>query len=287
MKFQHTAARRRLVTRLYARIDPTEFQHTAARRRLEPQTAPQTSYEPVSTHSRPKAAGRDLPQALIYYRVSTHSRPKAAGTASLFYQPLLKGFNTQPPEGGWMMLRPFSADLFEFQHTAARRRLVALAPVAPCAADVSTHSRPKAAGLILTEEGNNEYCFNTQPPEGGWTVKTYRAIRHRSFNTQPPEGGWRTFWHATNCPKKFQHTAARRRLDRYQIDTIKTSMFQHTAARRRLGPKIEQSGSSVNVSTHSRPKAAGPLHWLELRGFTSFNTQPPEGGWFRANGNST
>ena len=33
------------------------------------------------------------------------------------------------------------------------------------------------------------------------------------------------------------------------------------------------------VSTHSRPKAAGPLHWLELRGFTSFNTQPPEGGW--------
>ena len=34
--------------------------------------------------------------------VSTHSRPKAAGatrTTKLF---ISKGFNTQPPEGGWL-----------------------------------------------------------------------------------------------------------------------------------------------------------------------------------------
>ena len=55
----------------------------------------------VSTHSRPKAAGSSVVRALSLGGVSTHSRPKAAGPASLFYQPLLKGFNTQPPEGGW------------------------------------------------------------------------------------------------------------------------------------------------------------------------------------------
>ena len=57
----------------------------------------------------------------------------------------ISGFNTQPPEGGW----PYSAlvgfDLVEFQHTAARRRLV----------------RVRLRARILSG-------FNTQPPEGGW-----------------------------------------------------------------------------------------------------------------------
>ena len=36
-----------------------------------------------------------------------------------------------------------------------------------------------------------EYGFNTQPPEGGWTLRG-RSPRGRGagFNTQPPEGGW-------------------------------------------------------------------------------------------------
>ena len=33
------------------------------------------------------------------------------------------------------------------------------------------------------------------------------------------------------------------------------------------------------VSTHSRPKAAGLHKLLDHRGFIGFNTQPPEGGW--------
>ena len=32
--------------------------------------------------------------------------------------------------------------------------------------------------------------FNTQPPEGGWTLNLKSAVRSTSFNTQPPEGGW-------------------------------------------------------------------------------------------------
>ena len=55
--------------------------------------------------------------------VSTHSRPKAAGF-----------------EGTFSMLK-----WDEFQHTAARRRLVVLVVLAK-SKSVSTHSRPKAAG---------------------------------------------------------------------------------------------------------------------------------------------
>ena len=33
--------------------------------------------------------------------------------------------------------------------------------------------------------------FNTQPPEGGWTMyQPFFGPLIRCFNTQPPEGGW-------------------------------------------------------------------------------------------------
>ena len=35
----------------------------------------------------------------------------------------------------------------------------------------------------------------------------------------------------------------------------------------------------AEVSTHSRPKAAGPYPLRRRHRQTSFNTQPPEGGW--------
>ena len=34
------------------------------------------------------------------------------------------------------------------------------------------------------------FCFNTQPPEGGWAHYATAAVMGESFNTQPPEGGW-------------------------------------------------------------------------------------------------
>ncbi len=36
------------------------------------------------------------------------------------------------------------------------------------------------------------------------------------------------------------------------------------------------------VSTHSRPKAAGMPFIIWINCCCSFNTQPPEGGWFKA-----
>ena len=55
---------------------------------------------------------------------------------------------------------------------------------------VSTHSRPKAAGLKSGLRIRPRLCFNTQPPEGGWlTSHVVQKFLH-GFNTQPPEGGW-------------------------------------------------------------------------------------------------
>ena len=80
------------------------------------------------------------------------------------------------------------------------------------------------------------------------------------------------------APERFQHTAARRRLQRYgvmgrqraQVSThsraeaaaqinpvhIARFLFQHTAARRRLHTDAENAYNFAEVSTHSRAEAA-------------------------------
>ena len=61
-----------------------------------------TFAQPVSTHSRLKAAGTEPGETVFKALVSTHSRLKAAGPA-VGHQPTgTSGFNTQPPEGGWV-----------------------------------------------------------------------------------------------------------------------------------------------------------------------------------------
>ena len=100
------------------------FPHTAARRRLVVASLLAGTVTAVSTHSRPKAAGKEQLEKLRLEQVSTHSRPKAAGLAlyspppycHLFqhtaarrrlglaikpFSPSSSRFNTQPPEGGW------------------------------------------------------------------------------------------------------------------------------------------------------------------------------------------
>ena len=80
------------------------FQHAAARRRLGPLYLDGIPEVDVSTRSRPKAAGK----------------AKKTETAEV------KGFNTQPPEGGWIQPMAFFIPFSTFQHAAARRRLVTI-----------------------------------------------------------------------------------------------------------------------------------------------------------------
>ena len=77
-KFQHTAARRRLLffgTRLFWKH---QFQHTAARRRLPEWLEEQNHSAYVSTHSRTEAAAKVKPHFELRSIVSTHSRTEAA-----------------------------------------------------------------------------------------------------------------------------------------------------------------------------------------------------------------
>ena len=226
---------------------------------------------PVSTHSRPKAAGpKGQWLILLIDRVSTHSRPKAAGeryeTAVIDFdgfntQPPEGGwgcayalflgllrFNTQPPEGGWLNLNPHHYLYYLFQHTAARRRLGMVRLWRIGGAMFQHTAARRRLGRRMDGIGNSRCRFNTQPPEGGWQ----KAISCR----------WPIL--------KFQHTAARRRLDSWAIRCIKVIKFQHTAARRRLVANNQARFWIDNVSTHSRPKAAGAsLKSLAPSGFAA------------------
>ena len=166
------------------------FQHTAARRRL--------------------AAIKEIDKKTC--NVSTHSRPKAAGYRLMKIRKAKRCFNTQPPEGGWVLPTARIAVNGSFNTQPPEggwptRRLHAQET------QVSTHSRPKAAGWHKPLISTVDNSFNTQPPEGGWAMKTATCFLH----------------------VLFQHTAARRRLGLSVAKLKRAFAFQHTAARRRLG----------------------------------------------------
>ena len=122
----------------------------------------------VSTHSRPKAAGCNAASyAYMIGAVSTHSRPKAAGRRKSSPNGCTKFQHTAARRRLGMEEAAMRVDGV-FQHTAARRRLVFRCLAIGYCLPVSTHSRPKAAGLIPFDWDSYRACFNTQPPEGGW-----------------------------------------------------------------------------------------------------------------------
>ena len=144
-RFQHTAARRRLHTQSQRSLKIVMFQHTAARRRLLFLTGSK-SLRVVSFNTQPPEGGCQEREAVIEQQ---------------------QRFNTQPPEGGCIFDWEQEPDGKEFQHTAARRRLLGNGDEtsgdgwfqhtaarrrlqnAPTRRannhKVSTHSRPKAA----------------------------------------------------------------------------------------------------------------------------------------------
>ena len=124
---------------------------------------------------------------------------------------------------------------------------------------VSTHSRPKAAGLARHVWPSQIWRFNTQPPEGGWIKNCSNAMRLSWFQHTAARRRLVIRNKRHTQTNKFQHTAARRRLDPDMRGSATEPMFQHTAARRRLGGSVGQQLASREVSTHSRPKAAGSI----------------------------
>ena len=138
----------------------------------------------VSTHSRPKAAGKSTPDIILGIRfqhtaarrrletvakeylnlspVSTHSRPKAAGAlARISSSNYHVSTHSRPKAAGRLSVQP------------------------KLRTDVSTHSRPKAAGGTSPRPQYQRLGFNTQPPEGGWPCRN-----------NPPSGNARVSTHS-------------------------------------------------------------------------------------------
>ena len=77
-----------------------KFQHTAARRRLPPYTSTHLLLPEVSTHSRPKAAAlRGTRRSPISSSFNTQP-PEGGCLRRQKPSRLFRSFNTQPPEGG-------------------------------------------------------------------------------------------------------------------------------------------------------------------------------------------
>ena len=123
------------------------FQHTAARRRLDLLSITPCIAFTVSTHSRPKAAGwillEFLPPLFQFQHTAARrrlARCKHTQSTAYQFQHTAARRRLDPCEPNKRMDR-------WFQHTAARRRLGNRNRVNDMRAKVSTHSRPKAAGL--------------------------------------------------------------------------------------------------------------------------------------------
>ena len=146
-------------------------------------------------------------------------------------------FNTQPPEGGCELTTQNHQLKTEFQHTAARRRLHAQKLEALRTQAVSTHSRPKAAANCASTGALSSAVSTHSRPKAAAATKIQRAGDYRRFNTQPPEGG---------CNHNY-------------LKKVYEGAFQHTAARRRLLYRWAVILQPLDVSTHSRPKAAASV----------------------------
>ena len=124
----------------------------------------------------------------------------------------------------------------KFQLTAARRRLGLPHFARARRLGVSTHSRPKAAGI----------------------QKNKRALPYLVSTHSRPKAAGRAFLHA--------HIA---------------TAFQLTAARRRLAVRLIRLSKRL-TSFNSQPPEGGWHRADERRGRAArFNSQPPEGGWLK------
>ena len=145
------------------------FQHTAARRRLPANGGTDYAIKMVSTHSRPKAAAR-RPNRIAFKHDRFNTQPPEGGCMSFFvvivfylvfqhtaarrrlpaatqgFLHYIACFNTQPPEGGCAATQGFLHYIacFNTQPPEGGCRGAVGSPKTPV---VSTHSRPKAAGL--------------------------------------------------------------------------------------------------------------------------------------------
>ena len=209
------------------------FQHTAARRRLARAGRVPNAHLGVSTHSRPKAAGRflSMPTTKQEFQHTAARRRLACGTLNctmiiLFQhtaarrrlvvqreiERLNKEFQHTAARRRLGIGASFPFDHTPFQHTAARRRL---APPAQHqnAGFPFQHTAARRRLAASLDNGRKESAVSTHSrPKAAGCPRFGSSTIEACFNTQPPEGGWQIASHFNPKAAQFQHTAARRRL---------------------------------------------------------------------------
>ena len=227
----------------------------------------------VSTHSRPKATGNESNANLIKTRVSTHSRPKATGLGEYT---VIHGIEFQHTAARRRLLVVIRSRgrLYVFQHTAARRRLHHTVIMQRRLDGVSTHSRPKATAVFFLPPTPNLSFQHT--------AARRRLVGKGRFYDQR--------WVSTHSRPKA--TAGSPKNHAFVGDVSTHSRPKAT------GPEPASVRLSGYVSTHSRPKATGLIFIMDMRiqmfqhtaarrrltsisisasNGSGFNTQPPEG----------
>ena len=166
---------------------------------------------------------------------------------------------------------------------------------------VSTHSRPKAAGLPLRRRIAQIRVSTHSRPKAAGTKQTalswawmfqHTAARRRlephgffgramidvSTHSRPKAAG--NFMSDLGFTAEVSTHSRPKAAGRTYLDDMLVFLFQHTAARRRLVPNPKDN-ISISWFQHTAARRRLVGRNGDLLFTICFNTQPPEGGWRR------
>ena len=152
------------------------------------------------------------PKSLQSFQFQHTAARRRLGPVCSLNQLAERSFNTQPPEGGWECLNFYNINIIVSTHSRPKAAGIS-SEYQKRRIRVSTHSRPKAAGfdardLVAFIIGFQHTAARRRLASN---ISDFCSIG-QCFNTQPPEGGWHQQRSQFQTIRLFQHTAARRRL---------------------------------------------------------------------------
>ena len=188
-----------------------------------------------------------------------------------------------------------------FQLTAARRRLGPWCGRHRSRAEVSTHSRPKAAGgEQVFPRGHRAVSTHSRPKAAGKSAHLPNLHNQVSTHSRPKAAGQRnqrkTQHEIVSTHSRPKAAGPSRRGSKkpparfnsqppeggWLADSCKALWIWRFNSQPPEGGwhiRKQLAQSYLPVSTHSRPKAAGNASSGNPFISESFNSQPPEGGW--------
>ena len=142
-------------------------------------------------------------------------------------------------------------------------------------------------------------CFNTQPPEGGWSATEPMKFGTSVSTHSRPKAAVNRLFHWIHTRAVSTHSRPKAAVRKLAVIAF-TLLFQHTAARRRLvliclynchmqcfNTQPPEGGCCIaHICTrcdvrfqHTAARRRLDNYQLLTVLLHSFNTQPPEGGW--------